>query len=187
MSMRAPSATAERTLTTTEAAVLALLAIEGERSGYDLLKLVSKAIAYVWAPARSQLYTVLPRLARDGLAEQRRIVQTTRPDKLLYRIAPTGQEALTRWLETPEPGAVEAFYLRLFVGRLLAPEALVAHVEQFRRDVEARLAELRAIEPTNTRTGHDFYHYFLLRFGIERAEHALAWSGWVLDELAEVS
>ena len=31
-------------LTTTEAAVLALLAIEGERSGYDLRKLVRRAV-----------------------------------------------------------------------------------------------------------------------------------------------
>jgi PadR family transcriptional regulator, regulatory protein AphA len=178
-----PTATEQRTLTTTEAAVLALLAIEGERSGYDLLKLVSKAIAYVWAPARSQLYTVLPRLARDGLAEQRRVVQTTRPDKVLYRISPAGREALDRWLETPEPGAVDAFYLRLFVGRLTSVEVLERHVEQFRRDAEERLAELRAIEPTNTRTDHDFFHYFLLRFGIERAEHALAWSDWVMGEL----
>src|SRR6185436_17419378 len=83
-------------LTTTEAAVLALLAIEGERSGYDLLKLVSKAIAYVWAPARSQLYTVLPRLARDGLAEQRRVVQTTRPDKVLYRFSTAGSRPPSR-------------------------------------------------------------------------------------------
>jgi DNA-binding PadR family transcriptional regulator len=178
-----PTATDVRTLTTTEAAVLALLAIEGERSGYDLLKLVSKAIAYVWAPARSQLYAVLPRLARDGLAEQRRVVQTTRPDKLLYRISPAGDDALTRWLETPEPGAVDAFYLRLFVGRLTSIDVLERHVEQFRRDTEERLEELRAIEPTNTRTDHDFFHYFMLRLGVERYEHALAWSGWVLEEL----
>ena len=32
-------------LTTTEAAVLALLAMEGERSAYDLTKLVAQAIA----------------------------------------------------------------------------------------------------------------------------------------------
>jgi DNA-binding PadR family transcriptional regulator len=178
-----PTATVERTLTTTEAAVLALLAIEGERSGYDLLKLVSKAIAYVWAPARSQLYTMLPRLARDGLAEQRRVVQTTRPDKLLYRISSAGREALTRWLETPEPGAVDAFYLRLFVGGLTSVEVLREHVDQFRRDTEERLEELRAIEPTNTRTGHDFFHHFMLRFGIERYEQELAWSDWVLEEL----
>ena len=44
-----------RTLTTTEAAVLALLAIEGEQSGYDLLKQASRSIGQVWAPAKSQL------------------------------------------------------------------------------------------------------------------------------------
>jgi PadR family transcriptional regulator AphA len=126
---------------------------------------------------------VLPRLARDGLAEQRRVVQTTRPDKLLYRISPAGREALTRWLETPEPGAVDAFYLRLFVGRLTSVDVLQEHVEQFRRDTEERLEELRAIEPTNTRTGHDFFHHFMLRFGIERYEQELAWSRWVLEEL----
>jgi PadR family transcriptional regulator, regulatory protein AphA len=179
----ATQAAATRTLTTTEAAVLALLAIEGERSGYDLLKLVSKAIANVWAPARSQLYTVLPRLARDGLAAQRRVVQTARPDKLLYRITPEGRDALDRWLETVEPGAVDSFHLRLFVGGLTSIDTLIEHVEQFRRDTEARLAQYRAIEPTNTRTGHDRFHYFMLRLGIERAEHSLRWADWVLDEL----
>ena len=49
--------TPTRTLTTTEAAVLALLALEGENSGYDLLKYARQAIGYIWSPARSQLYT----------------------------------------------------------------------------------------------------------------------------------
>jgi DNA-binding PadR family transcriptional regulator len=174
---------ATRTLTTTEAAVLALLAIEGERSGYELLKLATKAIGYVWAPARSQLYTVLPRLATDGLAAQRRVGQEKRPDKVLYRITEEGRSTLERWLETVEPGAVDSFYLRLFVGGLTSIETLIEHVEQFTSDTEARLSEYRAIEPTNTRTGHDFFHHFLLRLGIERAEHSLRWSAWVLDEL----
>jgi predicted amidohydrolase YtcJ len=62
-------------------------------------------------------------------------------------------------------------------------ERVLEHVEQFRRETEERLAELRAIEPTSMRQGHDEFHYFLLRLGIERAEHALAWSDWVLREL----
>jgi PadR family transcriptional regulator, regulatory protein AphA len=180
---RTRSAPATRTLTTTEAALLALLAIEGERSGYDLLKLVGKAIGYVWAPARSQLYTVLPRLARAGLAEVRHVRQEQRPDKQLYRISDEGRSALTAWHETLEPGAVESFLLRLFVGGLTSHDVLVAHVEQFRRDTEDRLAELRAIEPTNTRRGHDYYHYFLLRLGIERRELDLRWAEDVLAEL----
>jgi PadR family transcriptional regulator, regulatory protein AphA len=172
-----------RTLTTTEAAVLALLAIEGERSAYDLLKFVGGAIGYVWAPARSQLYALLPRLARDGLARQRKLAQSDRPDKQLYRITREGRRALRAWLAAVEPGAVEPFMLRLFVGGLMPRAQVAAHVEQFRRDTEEQLEEYRRIEPTNSRTGHDEFHYFLLRRAIERAEHDLEWADWVLAEL----
>jgi DNA-binding PadR family transcriptional regulator len=174
---------ATQTLTTTEAAVLALLAIEGENSGYDLLKKVAKAIGFVWGPAKSQLYTLLPRLVRDGLAESRHVPQERRPDKQVYRISDEGRRLLDDWLGTVEPNEDERFFLRLFVGGLATREQAVEHVEQFRGDSLAKLEVLRAIEPTNTRTGHDYWHYFLLRLGIERREHDVAWADWVLAEL----
>jgi DNA-binding PadR family transcriptional regulator len=172
-----------RALTTTEAAVLALLALEGENSGYDLLKKVSTAIGYVWAPAKSQLYALLPRLVRDGLAESRRVVQSDRPDKTLYALGPEGREALTRWLETVEPEAEDAFFLRLFVGGLTTREVLTRHVEAFLAHNGERLETLRAIEPTNTRRGNDWYHWFLLRLGIEQRELNARWAEHVLAEL----
>ena len=172
-----------RTLTTTEAAVLALLAIQGERSGYDLDKQVAKNIGHVWRPARTQLYAVLPRLETDGLARGRSVAQQGRPDKRLYRITKEGRRALDTWLTAVEPGAEDSFFLRLFVGGLVPVESSVAQVEQFRSDAEARLAVLRAIEPTNTRRGHDRFHYLLLRLGIERQEQLLRWCDWVLEEL----
>ena len=172
-----------RAVTTTEAAVLALLAIEGERSGYDLLDLSKKAIGHVWTPARSRLYTVLPRLVELGLARSRKVTQTTRPDKTLYRITRAGRAALEDWLEIVEPGAHEAFRLKLFVGGLTSDENLIAQVQQFRDDRAEQLKVLREIEPTNTRQGHDRYHWFLLRFGIEHAERDVRWADWVLSEL----
>jgi PadR family transcriptional regulator, regulatory protein AphA len=172
-----------RTLTTTEAAVLALLEIEGERSAYDLLKLVAKAIGYVWAPARSRLYTLLPRLAADGLAARRTVEQEDRPDKHLYRITPSGSAALHDWLDVPDPGSRDAFYLRLFVGLLADRELLIEHVERFRDDVADELATLRAIEPTNTREGHDAYHWYLLDLGLQQADLRLRWADSVLRDL----
>jgi DNA-binding PadR family transcriptional regulator len=172
-------------VTTTEAAVLALLAIEGERSGYDLLKLVQSAIAHVWSPARSGLYAVLPRLVAGGLASRRRVAQAARPDKQLYRITTAGRAALDDWLETVEPGARDTFFLKLFVGELTRPDVLLAHIAQFERDTGETLARLRAILPTNTNRGHDWYHRHLLRFGIERAEHELAWAGRVARALEQ--
>jgi DNA-binding PadR family transcriptional regulator len=171
-------------LTTTEAAALAQLAMEGERSGYDLSKLVAKSIGHVWKPARSGLYAVLPRLERAGLVRSRVVVQPTRPDRRLYKITRAGRHALKGWLEHIEPGATENFFLKLFVGGLTTHEVLLAQVEQFREDVAARLAVYRAIEPTNTNQGHDWYHRHLLRLGIARAELELRWAEEVARALA---
>jgi DNA-binding PadR family transcriptional regulator len=181
------AATAQRTVsvTTTEAAVLALLAIEGEQSGYDLLRLSKKAIGHVWKPARSRLYAVLPRLVELGLARGRKVEQTTRPDKHLYRITKSGRAVLDEWLHTVELDEHDAFYLKLFVGGLTSTEALVAQVEQYRAERAAALEVLREIEPTNTRRGHDRFHWFLLRLGLENAEHDVRWADWVLAELRQ--
>ena len=138
----------------------------------------------MWRPARTQLYAVLPRLESDGL---RQLAHAHRPQGDPTS-ASTGSpsrvdEALDAWLTTIEPGAENAFFLKLFVGGLASIESSIAQVETFRAEVETRLAVLRAIEPTNTRTGHDRFHYFLLRLGIERQEHLLRWCDWVLEEL----
>ena len=159
-------------LTATEAAILALVAIEGEGSRYDLMKKVSRAIGYIWAPAKTQLYTVLPRLAERGLVASRAVREGARPEKQLYRLTDSGRAALDEWLAA-EPDSTETFYLRLFVGELVPREVLARHLSWFRRSVVVQLEEYRAIEPTNTRRGHDAFHYFLLRLGIERSEHLL--------------
>jgi DNA-binding PadR family transcriptional regulator len=164
-----PSAAQVRTvsLTTTEAAVLALLAIEGERSAYLLTKAVERAIGHIWSPAKSGLYATLPRLVNSGLAQRR---------ARRYRISAAGRSALDEWLATVEPGARDTFFLKLFVGGLTTPEVLAEHVAQFMADTDERLDMLRTILPTNSNTGHDWYHRHLLRYGIERAEHELEWA-----------
>jgi DNA-binding PadR family transcriptional regulator len=165
-------------LTTTEGAVLALLATEGERSAYDLSKLVERAIGHVWAPARSGLFATLPRLAKAGLAETR-----AEGKRQLYAISPAGREALRAWIERVEPGARDAFFLKLFVGGLTEPAVLLEQVEQFRADTDDRLAILREIEPTNTNRGHDWFHRHLLVYGIRRAELELEWAAEVARAL----
>ena len=172
-----------RTLTTSEAAVLALLALGGAGSGYELTKRVGRAIGHVWAPARSQLYALLPRLVADGHVRARTVRQETRPDKQVYRLTRAGRKALDAWV-AEESDDDAAFHLRLFVGALAPQTVLVRHVERFRDRTQARLDEYRAIEPTNTRQGVDRFHWLELRRAIERAEGDLAWADWVLAELA---
>jgi DNA-binding PadR family transcriptional regulator len=175
-----------KSLTLTEAAILALLAMESESSGYDLLAIARRSVGFIWAPAKTQLYAVLPRLVAAGLATQRAVVQERRPDKQLYRITPEGRAQLQRWLDDPDDADKQGFFLRLFVGGLADPDSLIEHVERFRERDAAELERLRAIEPTNTREGHDWYHFFLLELGLEEYELRLRWADRVLEALRGV-
>src|SRR4051812_18652591 len=103
------------------------------------MKAVTKAIGYIWSPARSGLYASRPRLVKLGLAESRLATQSSRPDKHLYRSSREGRVALGAWLETVEPGARDTFFLKLVVGGLTTPDVLLRHVEQFIADCEVRL------------------------------------------------
>jgi DNA-binding PadR family transcriptional regulator len=172
-----------RTPTTTEAAVLALLALNGEQSGWDLLKHASRSVGHVWAPAKSRLYALLPRLVRDGLATSRTIAQSSRPDKELYALTDAGRAVLDDWLTTVVPGDERGFQLKLFVGSLTTHDVLRRHAEQFLDDARARLAELEEVDRGNVRTGNDWYHGLLLDLGLARARQAVTWAEDVLEAL----
>ena len=124
------------TLTATEAALLGLLR-HGEMSGYDLRKLVERSVGYYWTPAKTQIYSSLPRLVEAGLATMRTVRQTDRPDKHLYAITDAGREAVSEWVRSaPLDAGLGRNVLLLKLG--LADES---HAEPLREQVRARRAE----------------------------------------------
>jgi len=171
-----------KTLTLTEAAVLALLAVEDDQSGYVLSKHAARSVGHVWAPARSHLYAVLARLARDGLVRARHVAQSDRPDKQLYRITAAGKASLQSWLETVDADD-DAFRLKVFYGAFLQHAKLVEHIEAYRDRVRETLATYDEIAETNTNRGHDYYHRLMLDYGYARARASLAWADEALAKL----
>ena len=168
--------------------MLTVLAVETEDravSGYDLLKIVERSVGYVWKPTKSHLYAVLPRLVERGLATCESAPGERGPARRLYRATEEGGRLAREWLEEPAPGDQDLFFLKVFDGGLQSREALLAHYRQHRDDRQAVLDDLRRLEPTNTREGHDYFHYFLLRLGIERAEHDVRWAEEALRELEQ--
>ena len=174
--------TQTKELTLTEAAVLALLTVGGERSGYDLTKDAAKSVGHIWAPARSHLYVVLGRLARDGLASTRTVVQSDRPDKQLYTVAAPGREALDAWLAA-EAEDDDSFHLKVFYGGLIPRPRLIEHIEAYRDRIHERLELYDSISEENTNRGHDYYHRLMLDYGYARARASLAWADEVLRKL----
>jgi len=148
--------------------VLGLLA-EGDRSGYDLLKRAERSVAHMWAPAKSQLYAVLPRLVEAGLAGRRTVRQTGRPDKQVYRLTRAGRAAVGQWLETAPPKSWDELLLKVFFAELCSREALLRQLDAY-ADVQRRfLAEYEAITPATR------YGALTLEYGLELMPARLKW------------
>ena len=169
-------------ISSTEAAILGLLRL-GERSGYDLSKMVRGSVGYFWSPAQSQIYSVLPRLVEDGLAVRRGVRQAPRPDKQVYRITKRGEAALDAWLNDPEtePAAAKnPFLLKLFLGEFMSREAVVFHIKRARTEAVAELAELEQIRPD---TKAHPYDGLVLEWGLVRARAFIRWADRAVKEI----
>ena len=157
--------------------MLGLLAMTGERSGYELAKLAENGIAYLWTPSRSQIYKVLPRLVAAGFARMREVEQRGRPDKALYQVTSVGLEALRSWLEEVEEepaGGRVVFALKVFLCDFASPTTALAHLAAYRRYLERRLEsyerlEARAAAPPRRYPEH------VLQHGLARVRATLAW------------
>jgi len=174
-------------LTTTEYGVLGLLAF-GESSGYDLARAATRSIDYMWAPSRSQIYKVLPRLVAAGYAESREVEQRGRPDKAVYRITPGGLAALRAWVETVEEASPGVFAMKLFFAWTASPEAAHEQLALYRSQAERHLAEFEEMERNLSSRDDPVHSRVALRHGILRARATLEWAkeaAALLDSAAE--
>jgi PadR family transcriptional regulator, regulatory protein AphA len=174
----------ERTtaLTSTEAALLGLLALRGEQSGYDLRKAVDSSVGYFWRPAKTQIYAVLPRLVEAGYATRQAVEQSDRPDKHVYRVTHAGREAIEAWLEAPLEDR-EPFLLRVYLGRLGSPDALARTVRAQREDAEALRTDLEEIDARATGGPSDYHASLTRRYGLAYAAAMIEWADAVEREL----
>jgi PadR family transcriptional regulator AphA len=173
-----------RNLTTTEAALVGLLA-SGEASGYDLKKQVEGSVGYFWFPAKSQIYAVLPRLVSAGLATRRAVPQPHRPDKHVYRISAEGRVALRRWLA--EPGGEDSgrLLLKIFFGGLVEPDVAIQHVREWRERMESLQDDLERIDVEASDGPEDFYPSLTRAYGLEYARALIRWTKLVERRIAQ--
>ncbi len=183
--MRTSTARTKTTLTATEAALLGVLALKGPLSGYDVRKAVDNGVGYFWGPAKTQIYAVLPRLVDAGFATREEVEQTDRPDKHVYRVTQAGRGAVTSWLEAPPTGEGDrsTFLLRVFLGALASPDALVRHVRAKREEAEALQADLEQRDARSDGSRRDFHAALTRRYGLAYAGAVIDWAKAVEQEL----
>ena len=139
----------ERDLPTTSYAVLGLLTFGQELSGYELKQWADSTLRFYWtAPAMSQIYTELKRLAQRGLVLSREVGGGPGRTTTRYRVSAKGARELRRWLADSDPGfplLKHPVALRLLLGHLLDPGQVRAMLEAYDQALAAQRRDLRAV------------------------------------------
>ncbi|MET0220814.1 MAG: PadR family transcriptional regulator [Tardiphaga sp.] len=118
-------------------AILACLT-EHPMTGYELAKTFDSSIGFFWKTDHQQIYRELSRLRERGYIQGREVVQTGKPNKLVYTLTPEGRAAFRHWAARP---SVPASIKDDLLIRLYALEAV--DIEPLRADLMARLEHHR--------------------------------------------
>src|SRR6202163_4353459 len=116
-------------------AILACLT-ERPMTGYELAKTFDASIGFFWKADHQQIYRELSRLRDRGHIQGREVVQSGKPNKLVYTLTPEGRAALRHWAARPSNPALSSIKDDLLV-RLYALGSV--DIEPLRDDLMARL------------------------------------------------
>ena len=118
-------------------AILACLT-EHPMTGYELAKTFDSSIGFFWKADHQQIYRELSRLRDRGHIQGREVVQSGKPNKLVYTLTPEGRAALRHWAARPSsPASIKDDLL----VRLYALDSV--DIEPLRDDLMARMEHHR--------------------------------------------
>jgi DNA-binding PadR family transcriptional regulator len=182
-------------MTTLGYAILGLLSRD-ELSGYDVAGRMRARVGHFWEARHSQIYPELARLEEGGLVTHWVVEQRDRPDKKVYRITPSGLEALERWVTEPPATrpARDELVLKAYSLWLAEPGKAVALYRDQERRHEEKLLEYEDImawmekewgEEVLRTDSPRFASYATLQRGIIYERGYAEWCRWVAGRLAK--
>lgn len=174
-------------------AILACLT-ERPMTGYELAKTFDSSIGFFWKADHQQIYRELSKLRDRGHIQGREVVQSGKPNKLVYTLTSEGRTALRHWAARPSTPASTKDDLLV---RLHALDSI--DLEPLRTDLMARLEHhrdrhanyeriLKKRFPDGTAEGRlDLGNLLLLRLGARHEQMVADFCEEALDALSAMS
>jgi len=173
-------------------AILVLLT-ERPMTGYELAKTFDTSIGFFWRADHQQIYRELTRLRDRGHIQGREVVQSGKPNKLVYTLTSEGRAALRQWAARPSsPASIkDDLLVRLYAldSIDIAPLRvdLMARLEYHRDRLSRYERILKKRFPQSTASPADTGKLLGLRMGL-RYERAVAeWCEEALHTLSASS
>jgi PadR family transcriptional regulator, regulatory protein AphA len=164
-------------------AILGILAIHPNQSGYEIRKTVQQSVGFFWGESYGQIYPTLKRLAAEGLivlsAPAHRKERTRRKE---YSITAAGRERLQAWLAVPfrDDPPRDEFLLKLFFASDAGPDVAVEQVKRFQEKNRRMLAMLLELQKLGLERSSHYpgfpYWMLTLNYGVGQLKAAIDWS-----------
>jgi len=159
-------------------------------TGYELAKTFDSSIGFFWKANHQQIYRELTKLRDRGHIQGREVVQSGKPNKLVYTLTAEGRAALRHWAARPSiPASIKDDLL----VRLYALDSV--DLEPLRADLMARLEHHRdrcsryqrilgKRFPDGTASPADLGKLLSLRLGVRHERAVVEWCEEALDALS---
>lgn len=173
-------------------AILACLT-EHPMTGYELAKTFDSSIGFFWKADHQQIYRELSRLRDRGHIQGREVVQSGKPNKLVYTLTPEGRAALKHWAARPSsPTSMkDDLLVRLYAldSIDLDPlrDDLLARMEHHRDRGDRYERILNKRFPHGVAPPADMGKLLLLRMGLRHERNVADWCEEALDMLSALS
>jgi len=174
-------------------AILACLT-EQPMTGYELAKTFDTSIGFFWKADHQQIYRELSKLRDRGHVQAREVVQTGKPNKLVYTLTDDGKAALRHWAARPSvpPSIKDDLLVRLYALDHVDIEPLRADLMarlEHHRDRFARYERiLNKLFPDGTASSvADTGKLLGLRIGLRHERTVAEWCEEAIEALSAIS
>jgi DNA-binding PadR family transcriptional regulator len=173
-------------------AILACLT-ERPMTGYELAKTFDASIGFFWKADHQQIYRELSKLRERGHIQGREVVQTGKPNKLVYTLTAEGKAAFRHWAARPStPASIkDDLLIRLYALDAVDIEPLrtdlMARQEHHRDRYERYERILKKRFPDGTASPADMGKLLGLRIGLKHEQMVAEWCEEAIAALSAIS
>lgn len=96
----------------------------GEMSGYDIKQAFTNSIGFFYDASFGAIYPALRKLEEEGYVTKQEVIQSGKPNKILYRITGEGQSVFRKEIQSPilPPVLRSDMLVKIYFGSSRTPE-----------------------------------------------------------------
>jgi DNA-binding PadR family transcriptional regulator len=173
-------------------AILACLT-ERPMTGYELAKTFDSSIGFFWKADHQQIYRELSKLRERGHIQGREVVQSGKPNKLVYTLTAEGKAAFRHWAARPStPASIkDDLLIRIYALDAVDIEPLradlMARQEHHRDRYERYERILKKRFPQGSASPADMGKLLGLRIGLRHEQMVAEWCEEAITALSAIA